>query len=519
MATVDIQCVDLFDILGQKVWSGGAGTQYHRLNRPTAWWRLVGELDPTKALDWRGLNTMAFSGGALATSDDGNAPSSDATTVAKFDGYGYAKVTEATIPSQVDWTIGFWVRVSPARLATEGTTKDYMILAFGESIQIMCQITQPTVELHGRLEVTLHRYTAPVIAFSIFGPNIADDTWHHIALTNTTSLTKLFVDGKLVTSATNLGSNALDRLSPITLGDLPGDPGTQAFVGWVYDLFAYQSCLSDVSISALYEASIDWPYQNTGERIQDMLYVFGLSTIPQEISTGYGRVSPGKDYAGSSLLETMQDVADAEGGQIYIEADGSFIFRNRYDIVTRTNSANNQATFEDATIVALKYLEASPTLDLQFLYNQATFSREGGPVYQVEDTNSQSDYEIRGYDKTGLPLINDNDVISAAQWIVTRYGQPLARLPFVRYSARHNTSTMDAALNLTLQDRVTVKRKPQNVGSQWSYNVHIEGINMSIDISNMTWEVQYNLTQFGFVSGYLQVGNATYHLDNGKLGW
>jgi hypothetical protein len=77
---------------------------------------------------------------------------------------------------------------------------------------------------------------------------------------------------------------------------------------------------------------------------------------------------------------------------------------------------------------------------------------------------------------------------------------------------------MTAALSLTLLDKIRVARTPQNVGSSWSFDAHIEGIEMDIDLPNLDWKITYNLTQTGVVTGYMQLDSATNGLLNtGKL--
>jgi hypothetical protein len=222
-------------------------------------------------------------------------------------------------------------------------------------------------------------------------------------------------------------------------------------------------------------------------------------------------------YAGSSMLDILQEVSTAEEGQLYVDTDGTLIFRGRLDTLTKTRSTTLQATFDDSG-TNIPYLEASPTLDVQFMYNQINTSISGGTEYQSNDVTNQTAYGVRSLDRTGLALRNENDAIGQAQWDLAKYATPKARLPFVVIDPRISNTAMTTALSLTLLDKIRVARTPQSVGSAWSFDVHIEGIEMDIDIVNLDWKITYNLTQTGIVTGYMQLDSSSAgRLDTAKL--
>jgi hypothetical protein len=142
------------------------------------------------------------------------------------------------------------------------------------------------------------------------------------------------------------------------------------------------------------------------------------------------------DIDGGSLLDSLLEAVKAEGGRLYVDADGTLVFRGRLDNLVKTRSTTVQATFDD-TGSNIRYLEASPTLDVQYMFNQITTSTKGGTDYQVNDATSQTAYGVRSMDNTGLGLASENDAISQAQWLAAKYSMPKARLPFMRFSLGH----------------------------------------------------------------------------------
>lgn len=525
MAVVNVTAIDLFDILGQKKFNGGPAATYHRFLQPSSWFRLVGEGDQPasnpdqrvqKALDYQGRQ-LVFSGDSWANDNLGDPIQNDAKeSTAYFTGYGFAKCENPLIGSSTNFTVGGWFRIRP-RSMHPVVTSNTNIMSFGRSITFAAEMPVADPTIQSRLRVNVIQETGTFDIASVWGPaHMADDQWHHLVISNEPNLLTLYVDGKLFSTSTAFGTSVIDEVTPFTLGG--GLAGTVASVMWCHDIFAYDVTLSAATILNLYEAGANWHGQSSGVRITAMLEAFGLSTIPSNIAPGVSLMSDAKDYSGS-LLEAMQDVADAEGGALYIAADGKFTYRGRYDNMLKTNSINVQAVFSDAGST-IRYLEASPTLDTAFLYNQVITSREDGPVYQVDEPVSQAAYEIRSLDRTSLPIVDDNDAIAGAEWLLARYSTPKARLPFVKYSARIGTLAMDAAQALALQDLVTVTRTPQSVGSPWSFDGHIEGMSFEIDLASLTFEVTYNITQFGVATGYLVLTSSSFgRLDTGRLGW
>jgi hypothetical protein len=253
--------------------------------------------------------------------------------------------------------------------------------------------------------------------------NYADDTWHHIVATYATSL-RLYVDGILVGANGAIGTATLDDTVGLVLAQ------SEEWNGWFYDIFGFNRTLSQAEITNLYQAGINLPNQVSGARISSLLTLFGLTGIPTSIANGESVVADAGSYAGSSMLDALQEVAHAEDGYLYIDTDGTLTFRGRLDILTSTRSTTLQATFDD-TGSNIPYTEATPTLDIQFMYNQISAGIAGGVEHQANDLTNQAAYGVRSLDRTGLALLNENDAIGQAQWSLAKYATPKARLPFV----------------------------------------------------------------------------------------
>jgi hypothetical protein len=545
MATVEIQAVDRFDLLAQSHWVGGPATTYLKNLNPAYWLRSVfsdgvdntdNETELVKsAVTEDGSARMLFEGDAWGNASDGDPIQSDikGKGVARTENdndpstSGRARTTRGDEPfahhlltQTTTWTAGGWFRSRTIADQVNTSGVGGMMSLGGITAPGGVQLNWVWNGLPGyvnsRLTLTARHWGGGVVSASInHDGNLSDDKWHHIVATNAPNDLRLYVDGNLVGSTTAFGSSDLDDSAGLSLASTSAG-GNYRWNGWAYDLFGFNRTLTPTEVYTLYYAGVNLPSQSSGNRVYSLLYLFGMQSIAMDIANGNSLMAP-VDIDGGSLLDSLLEAVKAEGGRLYMDADGTLVFRGRLDNLVKTRSTTVQATFDD-TGSNIRYLEASPTLDVQYMFNQITTSTKGGTDYQVNDATSQTAYGVRSMDNTGLGLASENDAISQAQWLAAKYSMPKARLPFMRFSPRTSSAAMTAALSLNLADRISISRKPQNLGLIWSFNALIEGLSHTIDLSNLSWDTTYNLTQTDIISGYMKIGDATDgHLDTAKL--
>lgn len=535
MSTVKVEAIDRFDILAQTKLLSGVATSYLKSLVPYFWFRSVysngvdSDSDPTKVIKTTpredATQVLKFDGNSWANSSDGNPIQADVAdkSVARMVNTdtplasSVASVPGASrmLPVSNTWSMGGWFRTRSVADQPNTFGSASMLLiggSLGGGAELLWQWSSLPNGIMSRLRASFKHVTGGFVSTFINADfNYADDTWHHIVITNAPSAFKLFVDGVEVGSSNALGSATLDDTVGLTIAQ------SVEWNGWFYDIFGFDRTLSQAEITNLYQAGINLPNQVSGNRINSLLTLFGLGSIPTSIAQGSSIIADASPYTGSSMLDVLQEVANAENGQLYIDTNGTLVFHGRLDILTQTRSTTLQATFDD-TGSNIPYLEATPTLDIQFMYNQINTSVSGGTEYQTNDVPNQTAYGVRSLDRAGLALRNENDAISQAQWNLIKYATPKARLPFIVVDPRVSNAAMTAALSLTLLDRIRVARSPQGVGSAWSFDVHIEGIEMDIDLPNLDWKVTYNLTQTNIVAGFMQLDSSTSgRLDTAKL--
>jgi hypothetical protein len=199
----------------------------------------------------------------------------------------------------------------------------------------------------------------------------------------------------------------------------------------------------------------------------------------------------GIDTQGKTLLAALKECETADQGRLFIDGSGKVAFIS-HDALAKTTTYNtSQRTFGDSS-------GELPFADIEFVYNdqlvknRAIAERNNGAAVTVNDTTSQSQYFIRTDSQSGL--INDTDqaMTDIANVRLATYKQPAMRIESLGFTPRASTTIYTGLIGDEIGTRITVKRRPQSVGSVISKELLIEGV--SHDIGPRTWSSTYNLS-------------------------
>lgn len=194
-----------------------------------------------------------------------------------------------------------------------------------------------------------------------------------------------------------------------------------------------------------------------------------------------------------NALSLLQLVADSENGEIYISADGLFVFDQRYIRITDSRSSTSQATFGDSG-ADLRYNGISPAYDDELVKNRAQYTRSGGSTQTYDDTSSQADNGILTDTRGGLLNESDSEVLAAAGWVVGRFAQPEQRVDQIELRPRRDPSNLwPQALGRQIRDRITVGYQPA-AGDAIAQEVFIEGVSHDFEVSSSAWITRFDLS-------------------------
>lgn len=192
-----------------------------------------------------------------------------------------------------------------------------------------------------------------------------------------------------------------------------------------------------------------------------------------------------------ATLAELESVVVAEGGALYVAADGALTFEGRLALIENSRSLTAQAVFGDDG-VDISYVDAEVTYDSDLVVNYAAYTCVGGTVQAVADNTSRALYGDRRQVLTDLTCETDAQALALAQWAVQQYKDPESRFVSIVLMPRRNPAVMwPQALAREVRDLVTVNRNPPG-GHEISRACHIAGV--SHDIADSTqWTTTFKL--------------------------
>lgn len=230
--------------------------------------------------------------------------------------------------------------------------------------------------------------------------------------------------------------------------------------------------------------------EDTGARVGRILDSAAWSSVDRVVATGDSTLQA-TTLNGSAWDEALL-ANDSEIGELYFDAAGRVVFRNRLALMQDSRSNTSQATFGDSG-AELKYVGITPDYDDTALYNLARITRSGGAEQTSEDSSSIASYLTHVFERSDLLLETDGAAADWGSWVVSQAKDPERRFAQLVVDAHGDaTNLFPQVLTREIGDRITVKRRPPGGGSVISRDVIIRGIAHDIDRS-LTWRTTWQL--------------------------
>lgn len=257
---------------------------------------------------------------------------------------------------------------------------------------------------------------------------------------------------------------------------------TRSFNGTIDEFLIWGSNLSTATIADHYRlgAGTYATGERTDQRAERILDLIEWPADGRTFGTGLSTVS-GVRIQGKTVLEALQAVEAAEQGMLFAHIDGSLIFRTRDDLsrygsVITFGDAAGENGYQD---IVIEQSDAD-------LANRITVSRVDGRTAVKNDTTSQGQYFVRSFEVTDLISDSDEFCEQLAIDLLRRYKAPQTRIRSlsgtIRGKSRSDTADI---LSVNIGDRVTVKRRPQSVGSAISQVLQIQSTKCEIGPDNL----------------------------------
>jgi hypothetical protein len=329
-------------------------------------------------------------------------------------------------------------------------------------------------------------------------PSVSDGQTHHVAITAdvTGGHIIIYVDGNAAATASG-GLTPIAATSIMIGGASPGaDYG--CLNGTISHVAVFRSVLSAARILAHAQAGLTgFAGERSDQRIARIAGYIGIPTGEQSLDTGLSTSIASVPISGLAPLQAMQDVADTEGGLLFMAGDGTLTFQSR---AHRYNAASVLTLVGDSIDPAARFVKNDA-----YLVNDATVSRPGGITFRAINQASINDHGPARITPT-LLTTSDNEVVDAANWKVNEHAVPAQRLPAMIVDLLTNPTLIPSVLGLRLSDRITTAGLPTQAPAS-SLDMFVEGWAMTIGTSG--WPVTFNLSPAGS-SGVWQLDSSTY---------
>ena len=211
----------------------------------------------------------------------------------------------------------------------------------------------------------------------------------------------------------------------------------------------------------------------SGTRINQILNTISWPASMRQIDAGQTTLQADPGTARTSL-DAMQTVANSEYGALYVNYDGSFVFKDR---LTATESIGATPTVFADDGTGIPYANAVWKLDDTLIFNSAQISKAGGSPQTATNQASIDKYFIHSYNLQNLLMQTDAVALDYARAYVASRAETTIRCDAVEldlYTANYNAGIL-AALDLDFFDPITIITT-QPGGSKLQKTLQIFGV-------------------------------------------
>ena len=397
--------------------------------------------------------------------------------------------------SSADYAFEFWMQSS------QGDSESYGLLAIGTGKNaVWAQMA--TYLGFGVVQVCIGNPLSSPSNFDVYTSTVLvnDGKPHHVVV-NYGTTPGLYVDG--VAAAKTADDLPTENLGFLAQTGVIGGSGyytstyqnTRTFNGTVDEFLIWDDNLTAATIRDHYALGVGTfaEGERTDERADRILDLVGWPTDGRSFGVGLSTMQ-GAHTQGKTVLAALQEIEAAEQGMLFAGTYGNIEF------LTRDNFAklSMMATFGDSG-TELGYQDIVIEQSDADIANAVTVSRNSGGTFVRNDSTSQGQYFPRSLEITDLAVDDDAFCEQLAIDLLRRYKTPQTRIRSLSGTVRGRTgSQRQAVLDLLIGEKITVRRRPQSVGSMISQVLQIQSVKGEIGPDNMvvSFELAPAPTQF-----------------------
>lgn len=507
-ATAVISCSDAFKFLNLLTLDSNYASLV-RVDGAAAWYRLNEATGSTTISDSVGAYGIGTVTSGTLTSTTGLVPS-DTNTALAFNATNGITMPEV-YPNTVECLIS----------TTTTTNGTYAIFhsGFDEFTIAFGMVVTAGV---GKIQAWIGDGVGIGIA-GVFNSNITvnDGQPHHVVVTYRGDgyFGNLWVDGVAGTGVGSAVTVSLDYSEPPLLATpsanyVTGYTFSSKFTGTIDELAFYKTVLTSTQVAA-HNTARTLSVESAGNRVARVLQMMGWPTDSRTVDTG-GDNMQATTLQGQNALTYLQNIASSDFGRFYIGANGNATFWSRNGLLGSSTYSSSQATFGDGA-GEKPYNAYVPQYNDQLVKNYVSVTREGGTAQVAYDSTSIGRYWQRNDSVTGLLVTSDTTAASVAAVRLATYKTPFTRITQVGVNPRADTTLYTQVVGYDIGTRITIKRRPQGVGSAISADYIIEGV--AHEITADTWQTTWNVVPASATDFFVLDSSTLGVLDTSRLGY
>lgn len=285
----------------------------------------------------------------------------------------------------------------------------------------------------------------------------------------------------------------------VGIGGHSGIIAEDCWDGWIGSVAIFDRQLNEQDRQVILEGYGKLNGETSDVHVEFALNRLGVLTVHRNLDVGAVVMGPANS-SDQDALGWIRGVTDTEQGQFYADHrdGGKLRYVNRYSRFLEDRSLSVQFKFSD------NKTDSSPNLvrvergdfdlvpnGVTSIINQTTVSWSGGSEV-VSDTTSINQYGPRPRDLS-TESSNPQLARSAGEWLIARYSQPRTRVDGVGLFPGAARRGYRATHHLQLGDLVEVTYHPQEVGSEVTVDLFVEGVEQRVE-NGVNWYAHYALS-------------------------
>jgi hypothetical protein len=412
---------------------------------------------------------------------------------------GTSPMADAAI-APFPWTLEFWFAgdLDPGPLGIEIT---YLVMPADAALTTVGSVrvyaehglydVDGVTELDQRLVVSQWQGGTSAIVMAPTG--FFDGEPHHVVVVGESGQPiRLYVDDVQYTLNQSGTAMALRAGVGFAIGNVFAGPGEFT----IDEFMAWNDARDATERARISLAATGFAGETGNARITRILDHVGWPSANRNITTAFDTTLGGTPLA-TTALEHLRQIEQTIEGRLFMSEAGvlTLLGRNEHLVEPYITS---QATFGDGA-GEIGYTEMGDwTLDWSLLTNVVRRTN-GESTVIASDAASIATYGRR--DQTDVAEVESHYATQEfdqqlAAYRLEHYSEPVPHVEGLRILPRKEPATMwPIALGVGLNERVTFKRRPQDVGNPISREVVVEGVSHSL--SAKRWETEFSIDAIG----------------------